>query len=160
MTQLHIFKRKLPQLDFKKDVNLDIGCGPKKEKDFIGVDVRDCGQDIIWDVREGIPLPDGSVDKIWTSHFLEHLTDQESKDFLRECYRVLYVGGLMQHLVPHQEDPAAYYFDHKTFWNEHRAMTVNTLDGLSGFKMLRCERLVQPDERHFTELIFLMEKEK
>ena len=87
MTQLYIFKRKLPKIDFNKEININIGCGPRNEIGFIGLDMRDCGQEIIWDAREGIPLPDNTVTKIWTSHFLEHLTDQENKDFFRECYR-------------------------------------------------------------------------
>jgi len=160
MTQLYIFKRKLPKIDFNKEININIGCGPRNEIGFIGLDMRDCGQEIIWDAREGIPLPDNTVTKIWTSHFLEHLTDQENKDFFRECYRVLKIGGLCQNLVPHQEDPAAYYFDHKTFWNEHRAMTIPTLEGLNGFNIVRCEKLEQPNERKFKELLFLIEKIK
>ncbi len=41
------------------------------------------------DVRKGLPLPDESVDFIYCSHFLEHLTYQDAIKVLKECHRVL-----------------------------------------------------------------------
>ena len=52
------FKRKLPKLELGKKVEVEIGCGYKLQKGFIGIDMRNCGQDIVWDVRDGIPLPE------------------------------------------------------------------------------------------------------
>lgn len=107
--------RRLPVL---KNVKLDIGCGEKVTKGFIGMDKRDCGQEIIWDATDGIPFPDNSVDTICTSHFLEHLEDDESVDFLQECMRVLKHKGEMINRLPHASHPTACYVGHKTFWNE------------------------------------------
>ena len=56
--------RRVPQL---KKVKLDIGCGEKPHEGYVGMDVRDCGQQIVWDARQGIPFPDSSVDEILTS---------------------------------------------------------------------------------------------
>lgn len=116
--------RKVPQL---KKINLDIGCGEKVSKGFIGMDVRDCGQDVIWDARQGIPFPDESVDNICTSHFLEHLTDEESIDLIQESMRVLKHGGQMINRLPHVSHPTAFYFSHKSFWNEWRVESLNRM---------------------------------
>ena len=56
------------------------------------------------DLTRGIPAEDGSIDEIFTSHFLEHLrVRHEAAPFLRECYRVLRAGGVMTHVTPNFE---------------------------------------------------------
>lgn len=156
MTTTNIFNRRLPNIKQTKEVKLNIGCGKKYEKDFIGIDIRDCGQEIVWDVREGIPFPDESVDFIWSSHVMEHFTEDESENVLREMYRVLKPGGICQHRLPHQTDPTAYYFDHKTFWNESRIESLPGVPGLEGFIILQNERF--NGSRSFTELVFSLKK--
>lgn len=43
---------------------------------------------------------DESVDMIFTSHMLEHLTKEGGADFLKEAYRVLKAGSIIRILVP------------------------------------------------------------
>jgi len=152
--------KKLPQL--KGKINLDIGCGEKKQPGYIGVDVRDCGQEIVWDVRDGIPLPDNSVDSVISIHFIEHLTNDEALKLFDDVRRVLKPGGTMFNVVPHVDDPAAYYFDHETFWNESR---ITALERVEGFKFKvtknhKTSRMIQIDGalREFYELIFELKK--
>jgi len=52
------------------------------------------------DVLNGIPYPDNSVAMIYHSDFFEHLSYHESIAFLKECHRVLKLGGLMRVCVP------------------------------------------------------------
>lgn len=52
------------------------------------------------DVRSGLPYSTGSVDMIYTSHFLEHLSYKEGASFLRECRRVLKKDGVIRVIVP------------------------------------------------------------
>lgn len=53
------------------------------------------------DVRGGLPYGTGSVDMIFHSHMLEHLTYKEGTQFLKECRRVLKPNtGVMRILVP------------------------------------------------------------
>jgi len=61
------------------------------------------------DVREGLPYDDNSVDYIFSSHMIEHLTDEEGMKFLKECYRVLKPGGVLRLATPHARQLMADY---------------------------------------------------
>jgi len=52
------------------------------------------------DLREGIPALPGSLDVIYHSHFLEHLSREDGNGFLEQCHRCLKPGGLMRIVVP------------------------------------------------------------
>lgn len=54
----------------------------------------------VYDVRKGLLFPDNSVEAIYCSHFLEHLTRFDAFSFMNECYRVLIPGGIMRIIVP------------------------------------------------------------
>lgn len=57
--------------------------------------------DIIWvDATKHLPLPDNSVEVLYTSHMIEHLDREEVKLFLREAYRILAPGGIIRIVVP------------------------------------------------------------
>lgn len=55
------------------------------------------------DVRNGLPYGTGSVDAIFSSHMLEHLSYADGLKFLRECRRVLKPTGVIRILVPDAE---------------------------------------------------------
>lgn len=101
-------------------MKVDCGCANRKEPDHIGIDNVDYGQEIIWDVRDGIPFPDNSCDEVYTSHFLEHLTNKESIEFFKEVWRVLKPNGIFRSRLPHCTHPGVFYPDHESFWNEPR----------------------------------------
>lgn len=52
------------------------------------------------DCRNKLPFKDNSVDFIYTSHFLEHLNRYNTIKLLKECKRVLKVGGVLRIVVP------------------------------------------------------------
>lgn len=52
------------------------------------------------DLSRSIPFVSESVDFIYTSHFLEHLTRAEGARLLRESFRVLRPGGILRVCVP------------------------------------------------------------
>jgi SAM-dependent methyltransferase len=120
----HVNARRLPKIDFSKPVKLDVGCADRKEKAHIGFDIDEWGQEIRWDLREGIPLPDESVEDVYASHLLEHLTNSEAQEFLLEVKRILIIGGTLTTRQPHQRHPTAYYMYHETFWNEERVESI------------------------------------
>lgn len=54
------------------------------------------------DVRQGLPFADGSVDAIYIGQAIEHFNRRtEAPRLLRECYRVLRVGGHIKLTTPH-----------------------------------------------------------
>lgn len=52
------------------------------------------------DLRNAMPFESQSVDLIYSSHFLEHLTTDEALKFLVECRRVVKSGGTIRLMVP------------------------------------------------------------
>lgn len=102
------------------DIKLDIGNGEFKREGFIGMDKLDFGQEIVWDINNGIPLPDNSVSEIYSSHFIEHLREHEIKNFVLEMLRVCKDKAVVQLICPHADTKEAYYICHYTRWNEQR----------------------------------------
>jgi predicted SAM-dependent methyltransferase len=84
----------------REEIFLEVGAGDKKGNNgWVTIDMtRDC--DIFWDLRRGIPFPNGSILKIYSSHFLEHLSYEEGQKFLDECLRVLIQDGVFSICVP------------------------------------------------------------
>ncbi|MCB1865340.1 MAG: methyltransferase domain-containing protein [Chromatiales bacterium] len=56
--------------------------------------------DLYWDLRHGLPFPDASLDAVYSSHFLEHLSFQHGERFLAECLRALKPGASFSICVP------------------------------------------------------------
>lgn len=87
-------------LQEKKKIYLEVGAGYKKgENGWVTIDVtKTC--DIYWDLSKGLPLPNESISKIYSSHFFEHLSFKEGQKFLDDCLRVLVPGGTFSICVP------------------------------------------------------------
>jgi predicted SAM-dependent methyltransferase len=84
----------------QKPIWIEVGAGNKKGTNgWLTIDVRpDC--DIHWDVRGGLPFPTSTVSKVYSSHFLEHLTFKQGQTFLTECMRVMSNGAAFSIAVP------------------------------------------------------------
>lgn len=66
----------------------------------------------------GVPLPDGSADYVFASHFLEHLSRRDGEHLVREAARVLRPGGVIRIAVP----DLAYFMDAWRAGDKERAM--------------------------------------
>jgi SAM-dependent methyltransferase len=76
-------------------VHLNLGAGNKKIGDAIPYDLEHG-----WNANtERIPHEPESVAGIWANHFLEHVAYPVT--VLRECERVLEIGGVLNVVVPH-----------------------------------------------------------
>lgn len=102
------------------NLRLSIGCADKNEgvgydlsKGWIGLDIRDMGQEIVWDLQHGIPLPDNSCMIILASQILEHFDAEEIMDVMDECWRVLQLSGVLDIRVPYISSVTAYLPFHK-----------------------------------------------
>lgn len=81
-------------------LRLHLGCGWFHLDGWVNVDLFATSADIAWDLRQGIPLPDDTVDAIFHEHMLEHLSLRDGFLFIRECRRVLKPGGVLRVGVP------------------------------------------------------------
>lgn len=93
----HKIRRRLKQ---GNPISVEVGAGKRRgQGEWVTIDMNgSC--DIYWDLRKGIPFPNDSLKKIYSSHFLEHLSFAEAQQFLDECKRVLLPGGQFSICVP------------------------------------------------------------
>ncbi|MFJ2529373.1 methyltransferase domain-containing protein [Pseudomonas helmanticensis] len=100
-------------------VNVDLGCGKRKQEGFFGIDRFPMPEvDMLADIDLGIPLQDDSIDMLFSSHFLEHARDLMFT--MREIYRVCKHGAQVCIIAPYNEQKlniANPY--HITIFNEH-----------------------------------------
>ena len=84
-------------------LKLDLGCGQRKQEGHVGVDIAKAeGVDVVFDLRRTPWLwKDNSVESVFSSHFLEHLTGPERIPFMEELYRVMVKGGQALFITPY-----------------------------------------------------------
>jgi len=64
---------------------------------------------IVRDVRRKLPFDSATVDYIYTSHLIEHLTVNEAERMVSECFRVPKPGGVIRIVTPDLELMAMTY---------------------------------------------------
>jgi predicted SAM-dependent methyltransferase len=80
---------------------LNIGCGVYRSAGYINIDSNPLlSPDLVRDVRRGLPFDDSSCAEVVTSHFLEHLSNDDCLFLIGEIYRVLVYGGVWSIVVP------------------------------------------------------------
>ncbi|MER7620721.1 methyltransferase domain-containing protein [Streptomyces sp. NPDC126503] len=80
--------------------HVQVGGGAHRIDGFFNIDLVPPA-DVLWDVREGLPLHDGSVETLFSEHFLEHVDYPVSaKRYASEAHRVLAPGGRLITGVP------------------------------------------------------------
>ena len=82
-----------------RPIALDIGAGDVSRPGWITLDISD-GCDLYWDLRRGIPFPDASVQRVYSSHLFEHMDYESGQRLLGEVLRVLKPGGHISVCVP------------------------------------------------------------
>jgi SAM-dependent methyltransferase len=102
---------------------LDLGCGPVKMKEAIGIDKFFLENvNVICDIeKNSLPFKDESFDVIYSSNTLEHILNIEW--VMMEAYRVLRKNGHFLIRVPYFRSPGA--FQDPT---HVRCFTFNTFD--------------------------------
>ena len=101
-----------PDVQAKDPICLNLGgaefCHPHPlYEGYVSVDLdpRPGGWAVKHDLTQPIPLADGSVKRLHTEDFLEHITVAQIDALLRECYRLLAAGGVMRIGVPDYNNP-------------------------------------------------------
>jgi predicted SAM-dependent methyltransferase len=81
-------------------IKLELGSGSRKGTNgWTTIDMAP-GCDMYCNLAKGIPFPDGTVHNIYSSHFFEHLTYQQTQTLLGECLRVMVPDGRFSICVP------------------------------------------------------------
>ena len=81
-------------------VKIDLGCGTRKRKGFIGIDADPrSAADIVCDITKGIPLGDDSVDYLVADNVLEHVGD-DFVGVINEIWRICRASGKVEVTVP------------------------------------------------------------
>ncbi|MGW4691754.1 class I SAM-dependent methyltransferase [Kitasatospora cineracea] len=93
-------QRAFPDGPEERPTKVQIGGGSHQLDGFFNIDLVPPA-DFLWDVREGIPLSDGTVELLFNEHFLEHIDyPRSAKGFAAESFRVLTPGGRVITGVP------------------------------------------------------------
>lgn len=80
---------------------LNLGAGNNPIKGWFNIDLRPRRWDIAYmDVRKEFPFPEKSFNYILGEHLIEHLTLEEGKFMLQECFRTLRNGGKLRLSTP------------------------------------------------------------
>jgi len=98
-------------------MKIDIGCGRSKKDGFIGVDMQKTScVDILSNVDYGLPFADDSIEEVYSSHTIEHLTNCDQ--FLRELARVCKPGTLVELRMPYYSYKFALNPGHKYVFSD------------------------------------------
>lgn len=102
----------------RERVLINVGCGPRNSSSLpayfdswrqLRVDLDPAVEpDILADLTDLSPIPDGSVDAVWASHCIEHLYEHQVSLALSEFRRVLNDDGFVCVLVPDLQAVAQY----------------------------------------------------
>jgi hypothetical protein len=90
-------------------LRLDLGCGQRKAgQEYVGIDLLDAPcVDVVGEVLAALSrIRDGVVDRVYSSHFLEHVEDVDT--LLTEVARVMSPGAELEVIVPHFSNPYFY----------------------------------------------------
>jgi tetratricopeptide (TPR) repeat protein len=99
-------------------LKIDLGCGPNKRPDFIGVDFL-WDPDVRCDISsDRLPFDDMSADHIFSSHCIEHISHNDLYHVLREIARVAADDALIEIWHPHTTHGDAFVLGHVNYLSE------------------------------------------
>jgi predicted SAM-dependent methyltransferase len=92
-------------------LELHLGCGDKHFPGMLNCEFRATkAADLVMDCGNLSKLCDGSVDRIFSHAFFEHLYKRQQVPLLRDCFRVLREGGVVVFLgIPDMQEIAGHY---------------------------------------------------
>jgi predicted SAM-dependent methyltransferase len=79
---------------------LHLGCGENLLPGWANVDLIGFDGVIPWNLARPLPIAAGSVDFIYSEHFIEHLALAEVESWLADCCRLLRSGGVLRVSTP------------------------------------------------------------
>lgn len=108
-------KRKIKELlENRSEIKLELGESKSRMEGWLTVDCQGA-PDLLHDLRQPFPFPDGSVDQIYSSHVIEYFDYQELLSHLSEIRRMLKPGGVFRVAVPNARIYLDAYFHSDSF---------------------------------------------
>ena len=81
-------------------MNLNLGSGKRNRDGYVNIDaVRHTDETIVADILS-LTYPDGSIDKIFSEHVIEHFNREDLERFFNNCHRMLKQGGELELIAP------------------------------------------------------------
>ena len=122
-------------LDREKEVKgaqkkLEIGSGPKPKEGYVHFDIRKLpGTDVVGDAKK-LPFKEGEFSEVYSRFFLEHLSRKDAKLALKEMFRVLCPGGVVEIIVPNLAYFARLYLEAK---GQKKEWALNKIYGFENY---------------------------
>lgn len=77
-----------------------LGCGRNLLDGWANLDMDGPGGVVRFDLNRPLPFPSGSVDHVFSEHFIEHVRLEQATALLTECARILRPGGVLRVSTP------------------------------------------------------------
>uniref|UniRef100_A0A6C0LXG7 Methyltransferase type 11 domain-containing protein n=1 Tax=viral metagenome TaxID=1070528 RepID=A0A6C0LXG7_9ZZZZ len=86
-------------------MKIHLGCGRTHLEGWLNLDWDKCGNEktIIADLRKPLNFSNNVVDFIFSEHVIEHFTEIQGYNILKEAYRILKKGGVFRVICPDLE---------------------------------------------------------
>jgi len=89
---------------------LNIACGSRYHKSWVNIDFHAESNHVKKvNILGGLSFEDNSMDVVYSSHFLEHLSQEQADFVLKESYRILKKDGIIRIVVPDLENVCKEY---------------------------------------------------
>jgi predicted SAM-dependent methyltransferase len=79
---------------------LQLGAGGNDPEGWLNTDIEPSRKEVYLDATSRYPFPDGSFHYIFSEHMIEHVPWEGGVVMLKECYRVLAIGGKIRIVTP------------------------------------------------------------
>lgn len=91
---------------------MQVGCGPHHLEGWLNSDLLDNPQrDIFIDITRPLPFPNDSLDAVYASEVIEHVSEPHGRLFLREVFRALRPNGVLRLTTPDLRDICRLFLD-------------------------------------------------
>jgi SAM-dependent methyltransferase len=104
---------------------LQLGAGTTPLPDWLNTDLVPHGEGVVFlDATRPFPIPNETLDYVFSEHQIEHVTLEQGELMLRECFRVLKRGGTLRLATPSLEAMVALSSDTPSDLQRHYIRTV------------------------------------
>jgi len=120
LVRLHRLRRVISRFDerFRNDYlqkaltpKLQVGGGWRLLDGWLNTDLEIIPGVMCMDATRQFPFADGTFYRVYSEHMIEHVSYQEGVGMLKECYRVLRVGGVIRVITPNLATIIGLYID-------------------------------------------------